>query len=258
MGQINDQPLSSILDSGTGSVILNLGAGLKLNLVEGDRSHTALGGGRNSQLFRPVRIRNVRLGPVKLVDVRGFAIDLQGLAASAGFSIDSILGEPLFEAGVVEINYRTLQLTFRPSSKKHVCSTPIPIKIVNGVPVVEVALRSRPGETPTTLHLIVDLGTRHFAAIVGGPFLNSETGRLLFQSGQAQQIATGTGGSVVGKSVRANELRVGDHRYENLEIALTHQVHAFELGFADGSLGVPLWQQGAIAFDYPNREFCLE
>lgn len=258
VGQINDQPLSSVLDSGTGGVILNLAASQKLHLVEENPSHPALGGGSNSQPLLPVPIRSVRLGPVDLVHVSGFAMDLQGLAASAGFSMDAILGEPLFEAGVVKIDYRTLQLTFRSSSKKHACSRPIPIEIVNGVPVVEVALRPRSGDMPVVLHLIVDLGTRHFAAVVGGPFLNSEIGRHLFRSGEARQIATGTGGAVIGKSVRVNEMRVGTHRFENLDIALTDQVRAFELGFADGSLGVPLWKQGTIAFDYPNREFCLE
>lgn len=254
---INGQPLSSVLDSGTGGVILNYSTAEHLRLVKRHAVGSAPAGGDDDQPLTPVLVDVLKLGPMQLSPVNGFAMNLHTLARSAEFPIDALVGEPAFEKGIVKIDYLASKVTFRPSRAIPACRNAIPLKIVNGTPVVEVALQSKSGGVPVVLHLIVDLGTRRFAAIIGGPFLDSDVGRSLLKSGHPQQVGAGTSGAVAGVAVRASELQVGDHHFQNLEIGLTKDVDAFKLGFADGTLGAPLWNRGSITFDYPNRRLCL-
>jgi len=257
--QLNGQSVSAVLDSGTDGVIVNRSHTSALDVVQGAAAGSALGGGSSPQQLSAIGIGEVKLGPIRLSDVAGFALDLQSLSASAGFPVDALIGNPVFAASAIKIDYRTQTVTFMPSNRAPACRNLIPLKIINGVPIVEVVLRpKKTGDAPVILHLIVDLGTRHFAAVVGGSFLHSPAGQALLRSGRPQQIGTGTGGAVDGTSVQVAELDVADKRFSNLEIALTGQVRAFDSGFADGSLGVPLWKHGAITFDYADRDLCLD
>jgi hypothetical protein len=45
--------------------------------------------------------------------------------------------------------------------------------------------------------------------------------------------------------------------FRELEIKLTSEIAAFDAGVIDGTLGVPLWEQGSITFDYPARKLCI-
>jgi hypothetical protein len=107
------------------------------------------------------------------------------------------------------------------------------------------------------LRLIVDLGTRHFAALIGGKFLKSTEGKQLLEGAQQQQIGTGTGGIVMGHEVNISALEVGSRSYHNVKVALTTGVGAFESDYADGSLGVPLWQSAVVRFDYARGELYI-
>jgi hypothetical protein len=157
--------------------------------------------------------------------------------------------------GPIRIDYPERRLTF--FSKAPACPAPIALDMLNGVPRVTVTLRPVRDAPATILHLIVDLGTRHFAAIIGGRFLETAAGKAMMSRGKAERIGTGTGGTIAGVTVRAAELGLGTHRYRDLSIALTRQVVAFNKGLADGTLGVPLWVDGAITFDETNRRLCL-
>ena len=105
--------------------------------------------------------------------------------------------------------------------------------------------------------MVVDLGTRHFAALIGGKFLRSEGGKRLLEGVKEQQVAAGIGGAVIGHVVNVAALEVGNHRYPNVDIALTSEVKPFESGDVDGSLGVPLWQSAVVRFDYAHGEFSI-
>lgn len=71
------------------------------------------------------------------------------------------------------------------------------------------------------LRLIVDLGTRHCTAVIGGRFLKSAEGKQLLEGAKQQQIGTGTGGVVMGHDVNISALEVGSHSYSNVKVALT-------------------------------------
>ena len=258
IARVNGRPVSAVLDSGSGSLLLDRLATERLGIVAGHSASSALGGGAHEQQLFPLVIGDTKLGSINLKSVSGFSIDLQSLSTSAGFAIEALLGGPIFADRIVEIDYPKRSITFYRTRQAPLCVDPIPLTIRNGVPIADVTLRAQRSDAAAVLHLIVDLGSRRFAAVIGGAFLRTKSGMVLAQSGTPQQIGTGTGGAVAGTTVRIAELNVGNHSYQNLGIALTAQVRTFEAVIADGTLGVPLWNRGTITFDYADKQLCLE
>lgn len=77
-------------------------------------------------------------------------------------------------------------------------------------------------------------------------------------SSHPAQVGTGAGGAVQGTITSIAGLTIGSRSFQNLTIALTHNVAILERGVADGTLGVPLWQNGVITFDYARKTVCLD
>jgi hypothetical protein len=255
---VDGQSVSAVLDSGTGALLLDRSLAGKLGIKPGPLSGQALGGGTGVQAIFPVAVPTLDFGPIHLERVTGIAMDTQPLSASAGFPVGVLLGYPVFMARPVAVDYAARQINFFAPGSMPSCPNPIAFELVNNVPIVPVTLRSTKDAPPVTLRMIVDLGTRHFAAIIGGPFLNTAAGRTLASNGTPQQIGTGAGGPVAGTLTHVAELNVGGVAYRKLAVALTSHVGAFSAGFADGSLGVPLWVNGAITFDYRHHVLCLK
>lgn len=255
---VNGQPASAVLDSGTGALLIDRGFNARVGGQSGGASGYAQGGGTQAQAIYPTVVGSLDVGPIHLTNVQGIAMDTSALATSAGFPIDAILGRPVFGQQAIRVDYVGRRITFFPASAPPACSSPIPVDVTSGVPIATVTLRDPGAGASTTLRLVVDLGTRHYAAMIGGAFLDTPAGKVLLARGKPEEVGTGTGGAVEGVSVKIAKLDVGPDSYQNLTIALTRQVPAFEKGVVDGTLGVPLWQSGQITFDYPHGQLCLE
>jgi hypothetical protein len=256
--EIDGQPATVVLDSGTSTLLLDKGFAERRGGLQANPSGTGLGGGQGAQAIFPAKISSITVGPFQASEQTAYAMDFGRLSTSAGFQIDALIGQPVFADRYIKIDYPARRVTFGPVGQAAKCATPIPLKIVNGVPVAEVQLQPVSGVEPVTLRMIVDLGTRHAIALVGGPFLRTEAGKMLFQAGKPEKIGTGTGGEIQGVLVKAESLRIGSNLLKYPNIGLTDQVKAFEVGFVDGSLGVPLWKDGAITFDYAHQTLCFE
>jgi hypothetical protein len=256
---LNGHLANAVLDSGTGAVIVSRDAARRFDLKEGQAIGVADGGGAAAQQLFPTVIDSLAIGPLHLARVSAVTMEVGFLSQSAGFPIDVVVGSPVFATAPVLIDYSARRVTFFGADRAPSCaSMSIPIEIVNNVPIATVTLKSDASTSPAALHLIVDLGTRRFAATIGGKFLDTAAGRALWARGKPQQVGTGSGGSAQGVAVNVDGLTIGDHALSDVQIALTRQVPAFEKGFADGTLGVPVWKDGAITFDYPNRNVCLD
>ena len=254
---IDGKSVTAVLDSGTSQVILNRAAAARLGLDPGAASISALGGGAGAQALRPLLIDSVQFGHLHLEDVHGFAMELTPLSMSAGFTIDALLGGPLFNTKIISVDYPNRRIDVLDSDGSVTCQDPIPIMIIAGVPVVAVTIRANGATPPTVLHLIIDLGTRHFAAMLGGSFLDTDAGRELLREARPTQIGTGTGGRINGSVANVRELKIEGQTFPNVQVALTREVKAFEMGAVDGTLGVPLWSSGGITFDYPHQRVCI-
>lgn len=255
---INGRRQSAVLDSGSGALVVDQRTATALGLVAKESIGDAAGAGAQAQQLRPVEIAALNVGPLGFEKLPGLSVNLEQLSSSAGFPIDLIIGAPAFKYGAVRVDYRRELITFGPSGSLGKCAAPIPLTIVSDIPVVEAEIRPTPNADPVKLKLVIDLGTRHQALMIGGPFVRSEAGKALIASGKVQQVGHGTGGQVQGSVAPVAEMRLGETVIPGVEAALSSGVRAFEIGLFDGSLGVPLWKAGTITFDYPAKTLCIE
>jgi hypothetical protein len=255
---VNGQRQQSVLDSGAAAMIVDQGFARNIGLIEGQSAGDVAGGGAQTQQLYPVDISSLIAGPLRFDHVPAYSVNLEQLSSSAGFPINLLIGAPAFKYGAVTVDYKRSRVTFGPSGSTGKCAAPIPLAIVDDAPVIEVELRHTLDSKPIRLKLVVDLGTRHSALMIAGPFVRSETGKALMRSGVAQQVGHGIGGEMQGRVSRVAELRLGQTSIANMEVALTAGSPTFEAGIVDGTLGVPFWKEGVITFDYPAKSLCIE
>lgn len=255
--KVNGETLSGVLDSGTGTIGIDRKVIEALGLRERETGDKAAGGGSEGMPLFSVTIDALSAGPLRFAALQVHSMDLSHLSSSARFPVDVLIGAPAFMDGVVSIDYPNQRVTFGPTGSGPKCAAPIPLRIVHNVPVVRINVRSAIDAPPAMIDVMVDLGTRHAAVLLGGPFLRSEAGKALLAAGVESQVGHGIGGTVRGKVARAANLHVGAMAFNNLEVRLTPDVPAFEMGFIEGTLGVPLWMNGVISFDYPAGQLCI-
>jgi hypothetical protein len=253
---INGEEVGAVLDSGTGTVIISRSLATRLGLKLGD-SLQAAGGGAGDQSIFPVKLKHVEFGSLALADVPAYAIDLDSISSSSGFTVDALLGAPFFSKHVVRVDYTNSTVSIHGEGTSPACPNPIPLKLVHNVPVVVAKVKSRPGSAPRTVNLVVDLGSRHYSYL-GSAFLQSDLGKTLYAGGHKRSIAVGTGGRAMGVVTTFAELAIGAQDFHDVEFALTNEIKAFDLKEIDGSLGVPLWKGGVITFDYPRHQLCIQ
>jgi hypothetical protein len=255
---LNGRRQSAVLDSGSGALVVDQRTTATLGLAAAESIGEVAGAGSQAQQLRPIEIATLKVGPLGFEKLPGLSANLEQLSSSAGFPIEIIIGAPAFKYGAVRVDYRRESITFGPSGSFGTCEAPIPLTLVSDIPMVEAEIRPTPGADPIKLKLVVDLGTRQQALMIGGPFVRSEAGQALIASGAVQPVGHGTGGKVQGSVASIAEMRLGGTAITGVEAALSSGVGAFEIGLFDGSLGVPLWKSGAITFDYPARALCIE
>jgi len=255
---VNGKEQSAVLDSGSSVVLFDNRAAEAHGINKGQSAGDIAGAGPQAQQLRQVNVASLAVGPVRFAKLPGHSSNLEQLSKSAGFPVELLIGAPAFKYGAVRVDYRRKRVTFGPSGSIGKCAAPIPISVDYDVPVIDAEIRPTPTSEPVRLKLVLDLGTRHQAIILGGPFVRSDAGKALIDSGTAQQVGHGTGGELQGSVARIAELRLGTMTFTGLEAALSSGAAAFEAGVIDGSLGVPLWRTSVITFDYPAKTLCIE
>lgn len=253
---IDGKNVSAVLDSGTGGVVVSKSLAGKLGLHLTRSSFQAMGAGKGNQSLFPIKLRTLQFGPLDWHNVTGYAINLHSISTSSGFQVDALLGYPIFRNHAIRINYPKRYVKIYLEGDSPGCGNPIPIEIVHNVPVVVAKIKVRPHSKVKTVHLVVDLGSRHYNYL-GDKFLRTEPGKSLFANGHEQVVGDGTGGHAKGVVARFAELDVGTQHFHDVTFALTKQVKAFNLKKVEGSLGVPLWRGGVITFDYPDKQLCI-
>ncbi len=253
---INGEKASAVLDSGAGTLAVSNSFAAKLGLKPGHSSVQVKGAGAGSNSASPIKLDTLQFGPLALHNLSGYALSFRTWSSSAGYRIDALLGYPIFKSRAVRVNYATRHVVIYPKGVSPACHNPIPIKIIHNVPVVTAKIKVKAGVGAKTVHLVVDLGSRHYSYL-GDAFLKTKIGKTLFPHGHKQVVGHGAGGRAKGVVVNVAELSVGTQQFHDVTFALTKQAKGFNLEKIQGSLGVPLWKGGVITFDYPDSQLCI-
>jgi hypothetical protein len=94
---VNGHTITGVLDSGSGSTLVDRGVSREIGLFEEGEAGEALGGGTEAQALSNVTIDDFLFGPVRLTHVSGYAFDLGHLTSSASFPVELVVGAPVLE-----------------------------------------------------------------------------------------------------------------------------------------------------------------
>ena len=95
---LNGRRVEAVLDSGTGSLGLDLAFARSLGLEPAKTTGMVPGGGAPVPMY-PVVLNEIQFGPEGLTQVRGIALDLGHLSSSAKFPVQVLLGNRSLRIG---------------------------------------------------------------------------------------------------------------------------------------------------------------
>ncbi|MFT4198317.1 MAG: retropepsin-like aspartic protease [Pseudoxanthomonas sp.] len=253
---VNGQPIEAVLDSGSSMIVIDRAYADSHDISAGQDAGQAAGGGNGAQTLSLSTLSSLAFGPVALHDHPAVLLDLHSLSDSAGFPVQALFGRDVFAGRTVTIDYPARRLLIEPPQAAPACAAPIPYILLNGVPIITVSMTVT-GQAPMQVPLIVDLGTRRYAAALGGTFARTAAGQALIATGKQVQVGTGTGGAVPGIRAVVAELRAGRRTLRDVPVAVTSAVKAFSIPGQAGSLGVPFWIDSRVTFDDARRQLCF-
>ena len=115
---INGQAATALLDTGATRSVLDLAMAKRMGVV-GRPGYSARGMTSNVEGSIAVGLK-VEVGQLELPSIDSAILDLSALANIAGHDVDLVLGQELFEAGIVEIDFPAKRLRIWPSNSSTV------------------------------------------------------------------------------------------------------------------------------------------
>ena len=221
---------------------------------------TSIGGvGEQARAASVVTLRDVRVGDIRLAEVRAFAssfaADFEPVFGS--YRIDGVIGEPLFARYVVEIDYGRCVVTFidprayTPAADSSV----IPLDFAGHLPLVRATLDGVDGVFG------LDTGART-AIILYGPFVDRNGLRAKYAPEVEAITGWGIGGPVRSQVARVRTLTLGtatgDVTVRDLVARLsTQRAGLMATSSRAGLIGPDVLKQFVTTFDYGRRELIL-
>jgi hypothetical protein len=221
---------------------------------------TSIGGvGEQARAASVVTLRDVRVGDIRLAEVRAFAssfaADFEPVFGS--YRIDGVIGEPLFARYVVEIDYGRCMVTFiDPRAYTPAAgSSVIPLDFAGHLPLVRATLDGVDGVFG------LDTGART-AIILYGPFVDRNGLRAKYAPEVEAITGWGIGGPVRSQVARVRTLTLGtatgDVTVRDLVARLsTQRAGLMATSSRAGLIGPDVLKQFVTTFDYGRRELIL-
>jgi hypothetical protein len=249
------EPVWFLLDTGAAAPVHLIDGGLAGRLgitTSEERSAGAIGGTTTVKMTKPA---SIVIGDLGLPPQPLAAIDLVGSDAAEEHEVAGILGYPLFEAYVVELDYvrRLLTLYAKEDFQPGATGEHIALRIESKAPVVRAVL-TVDGRPPIDVRLIVDTGYDGFLV------LNSPLVRTLGMTADsdAGSSGAGLGGVTRSRDTVVKQLVLGNLVETNLPARLSlDESGPFASSSVDGFVGGKLLEKYVVTFDYRNQELVL-
>lgn len=248
-------PVWFLLDTGAAAPVNLIDRGLARRLgitTSEERTAGAIGGATTVTMTKPA---SIVIGDFGLPPQPLAAIDLGGAEAAEGHAVAGILGYPLFEAYVVELDYvhRRLALYAREDSRSAAPGEHLPLSIESKAPVLRAVL-TVDGRPPIDVRLIVDTGYDGFL-VLNSPFVR----RLGMTTGSDPgSSGAGLGGVTRSRDTVVKQLILGNLVETNLSARLSlDESGPFAASSVDGFVGGKLLEKYIATFDYGHQELVL-
>jgi hypothetical protein len=241
-------PFRMLFDSGASAVVSrDIAKQLALPLSS---AHKESGTGNQVLQVENTTAQTVALGSSQIGDIPFDVMTLEDMPPVFGtVKIDGILGRPIFDRFVVQVNYDKQILTlFEPSLyRPSPADIPLSFTRVRDVPLVAASLDGHAGLFG------VDLGARS-SILLNGWFAEDDHMESLFEGAPEIVLGWGLGGAIHGKLGRAHEFDIASIKVESPIVRLSTQRSGL-LSKKDtaGLIGADILRQFTLTFD-PVRQ----
>jgi len=256
-GRINDQEgMWLVLDTGAGGSVLDAGRAESLGLeAVGEQHSLGSGGAEDGSTVHGV---DVGLPGFTLLDQTMGTLRLSALAAQAGRALDGILGRPLFERCVVEVDYaRKCASLFDAGDYTYIgTGASVPITFKEGLPYVKARVVLPDGRSISG-KFVIDSGASTSLILSPGAIEREGVEASLGKTMTVQ--SHGVGGATQVRLARVAKLQLGGFTLDQPVAALqpAGPGHISADGTI-GNIGGGILSRFKVIFDYQRRRMILE
>jgi hypothetical protein len=255
-GRVNGSaPLWFTLDTGAASSVVNMRRARELGLqLTGNGRAQGAGG-----LAESARLSNVTfsLPGVEIKNLSVMAIALDSIEATAGRSMDVIIGAELFQRYVVEVDYASRLITlYDPKQYKYEgTGESLPLKFAYNHPYVTGRV-DVPGLEPIEGDFVIDAGSG-FGLTFTPQFAREHVLREKMPK-TIQTKARGVGGEFSLTIGRVETLELGRFKLKEPTTAVPQTSGFIAREGAAGNIGGLVLRRFKVIFDYPHSRMILE
>lgn len=245
-----------VLDTGAGGSVMEVDLARRMG-IELEGQHQAHGAGGSVPQSNASNL-TLELPGFELTHERVGAIELSPLSAQGGRSLDFILGHPLFQQCVVEVDYpgRVLNLYDADTYVYRGNGVSVPLRFVHNLPYVEATLELA-GRKPIKGRFVIDSGSS-FALILTAEFIEKERA-LETVSRTIQALGRGVGGASQNPVGRVEGLTLGGFEMkEPLTLFRGAGPGRISEPGSIGNIGGQVLRRFKVIFDYPRKRMILE
>ncbi len=259
--KVNGQPLTMVLDTGDQFAIVDLDLAKQMNLnLSGEVKVGGAGAAISTGSF-------VKDASFTLDGLEGFSQPVKmalplgrTLSQRAGRPFEGIIGEEFIKQFVVEVDYQAKVLKLH-DKEKFVYSGPgesIPIKLVNGHPILEAEVTPVGANAPLKGKFVLDLGAG-LALALYSPFV-AENHLLGPDVKTIRSLGgAGAGGETNGKIGRVADLKLGSFTIKSpITLFSEDKAGAFASSSLAGNIGARVANKFRLFLDYGRNRIIFE
>ena len=256
-GRINDSDsLWMVLDSGASVNAVDAGVARAIGL-ETDGGGHAQGAGGKVEVQR-VREATIHLPGATLAGAPITAMPLDAFKRQTGRAMEVIVGQPLFDRGVVRIDYvgRTMELLPAEGWEYTGKGVVLPLSFEQRLPYIKAKV-TLPGRDPVEGRFVIDLGSTQ--ALILTPTFAEKVKAVEAFPKTIEARGRGVGGQVPSRVGRVARLEVGGVGFEQVVTAIPASTqHHVGAGDAIGNIGGEILRRFVVTFDYARKRMILE
>jgi hypothetical protein len=246
-------PFAFMFDTG-GNAVISTKLAERLHLSAGN-TETGTGTGEKPVTAVDTTVRELQMGDLRLSNVAFHAISLDDAPAVFGNQpLDGIIGFPILEHLIVEVDYETnrLRLTLPSAYRSGSSGTILHFERPRWVPLVEATLDGIHGQFG------VDTGAR-LSLLLYGPFVDQNNLRTKYHPDVSGITGWGLGGPIRSQIARGKIFTLGNLDVHDPLVRLPLQT-ASGLTASDtaGLIGPDILRQFKITFDYGRQSITFE
>jgi len=246
-------PFSFIFDTG-GDADVSPEVAERLQLASGG-TETGTGMGEKPVTAANTTVRELKIGDLRMSNLAFHVISMSDAPAVFGRQpVDGIIGFPILEGMVVEVDYERdrLELSLPSAYKLRVSGTTMHFERVRWVPLVHASLDGTPGMFG------VDTGAR-LSLLLYGPFVDQNDLRTKYRPRVEGVTGWGLGGPIRSQIVRGKLFAMGNLQLHDPLIRFPLQTSGGLMASdTAGLIGADILRQFNITFDYGRESVTFQ